>query len=372
MPCLLRMLRTPSSARSLSLIRPIQPCSTQRRPPACAVCCRMRKTFALLSTRPHLRLHPLILLRLRNRTSSCRPKCRPCAKSSWPATGELLTPELMPAPELLSALQHAFATGASPWLPWRSRCTEADAISWHDARRPRTDRQLLRIFLEAEEESPGPTAFVPNSGPIEPTVRKALSVHATALSMLEKVHLLVIKRFNDKFLSFALSVPSDPSLRGPSLQEILAADRAVWQSVHALMRDQSWTLSDSLDETFCRQDMSSALQPRPRVQRPPQPSPTGGQKRKRRSGGGQGGNNRPKPKAKPAASAQQVPAAKAFDKSWFKKVNGIETCVRGALRPLQGSELPAFPPLSGPACQRQALRSEAHRSRTPVHQALTI
>ena len=113
--------------------------------------------------------------------------------ASYP--GELLTPELMPAPELLSALQHAFATGASPWLPWRSRCTEADAISWHDARRPRTDRQLLRSFLEAEEESPGPTAFVPNSGPVEPTVRKALSVHATALSMLEKVHLLVIKRF---------------------------------------------------------------------------------------------------------------------------------------------------------------------------------
>ena len=97
----------------------------------------------------------------------------------------------------------------------------------------------VRSFLEAEEESPGPTAFVPNSGPVEPTVRKALSVHATALAMLEKVHLLVIKRFNDKFLSFALSAPCDQSLRGPSLQEILAADRSVWQSVHSLMRDRS-------------------------------------------------------------------------------------------------------------------------------------
>ena len=54
--------------------------------------------------------------------------------SSYP--GELLTPELTPAPEFLSALQHAFTTGASPYLPWRSRRTEADAISWHDARRP--------------------------------------------------------------------------------------------------------------------------------------------------------------------------------------------------------------------------------------------
>ena len=241
--------------------------------------------------------------------------------ASYP--GELLTPELMPAPELLSALQHAFATGASPWLPWRSRCTEADAISWHDARRPRTDRQLLRSFLEAEEESPGPTAYVPNSGPVEPIVRKALSVHATALAMLEKVHLLVIKRFNDKFLSFALSTPCDQSLRGPSLQEILAADRFVWQSVHALMRDQSWTLSDSLNEIAFCQHMP---QPRPSIPlrgtSAPPPAPPGGQKRKRKSGSGQGGNNRPQPKAKPAASAsaQQVPAAKAFDKSWFKKV----------------------------------------------------
>ena len=77
---------------------------------------------------------------------------RHSAKSSY--SGELLTPEAMPAPEFLSALQHTFTSGASPWLPWRSRCTEAD-------RRPRSDRQLLRTLFEAEEEMPGPTAFVP-------------------------------------------------------------------------------------------------------------------------------------------------------------------------------------------------------------------
>ena len=78
--------------------------------------------------------------------------------------------------------------------------------------------------------------------------------------MLDKVHLLVIKRFNDRLLSFALAVPSDGSLRGPSLQEILAADRAVWQAIHSLLRDHSWSLSDSLNEVaFCRQDIPSAL-----------------------------------------------------------------------------------------------------------------
>ena len=66
--------------------------------------------------------------------------------------------------------------------------------------------------------------------------------------------------------------PPTSRWRGPSLQEILAADRSVWQSVHALTRDQSWSLSDSLNEiAFCRQDMSSALQPRPRAQHAPQP-----------------------------------------------------------------------------------------------------
>ena len=266
-------------------------------------------------------------------------------QSSYP--GELLTPEAMPAPEFLSALQHTFSSGASPWLPWRSRCTEADAISWHDSR-ARSDRQLLRTLLEAEEEAPGPTAFVPQSGPIEPTVRKALSVFATALAMLDKVHLLVIKRFNDKFLSFALAAPSDSSLRGPSLQEILAADRSVWQAIHSLIRDHSWSLADSLNEVaFCRQDIPSALQPRPRAVHvpnprinlpqdpslPPPPSP-GGNRRKRTKSGRGAQPSRPKAKAKSAPSAtasNQVPAAKAFDKSWHKKINGTEVCMRGAL-----------------------------------------
>ena len=128
------------------------------------------------------------------------------------------------------------------------RCTEADAISWHDSRRPRSDRQLLRALLEVD------LPHLCHS-------RAALSVFATALAMLDKVHLLVIKRFND-----------DGSLRGPSLQEILAADRAVWQAIHSLIRDHSWSLSDSLNEVaFCRQDIPSALQPRPRAVHVPNP-----------------------------------------------------------------------------------------------------
>ena len=108
--------------------------------------------------------------------------------------------------------------------------------------------------------------------------------------MLDKVHLLVIKRFNDKFLSFALAVPSDGSLRGPSLQEILSADRAVWQA-----------------STKC-------ACPEPACVRG---APTYNPCRKRTKSGRGAAPGRPKAKAKSTASsagANQVPAANAFDK----------------------------------------------------------
>ena len=228
-------------------------------------------------------------------------------------SAELLTPDTMPSVEFLSAVKHAHASGDSVWIPWQLRATESDALSWQDSRRPRTDRQLLRHFLESEEDLPGPTAFIPSGGPAEPTVRRALSVFATALSMLQIVHLLVVRRFNDKFLHHALSVPSDPSLRGPSLQEILAADRSVWQAVHTLMRENDWTLSDCLNEiAFCRQDIPSCLQPRPRAQHASHsrialdapvdvpPPPAGARKRKRTKGSGKVWTPLPMQRLKPS------------------------------------------------------------------------
>ena len=98
----------------------------------------------------------------------------------------------MPSLEFLSALKQAHDAGDTVWIPWRLRATESDALSWHDSRRPRSDRQLLRYLLKGEEEFAGPTAFVLSGGPAEPTVLRALSVFATALAMLQIVHLLVI------------------------------------------------------------------------------------------------------------------------------------------------------------------------------------
>ena len=87
-----------------------------------------------------------------------------------------------------------------------------------------------------------------------------LSILAVALAMLGDAHLLAVRRFNERFLSYALAQHQDLSLRGPTLQ----ADKAIWTTVSGLVRDHNWSLTDAMNEVgFCWQDVSALLQPRP-------------------------------------------------------------------------------------------------------------
>ena len=151
------------------------------------------------------------------------------------------------------------------WVPWRLRSSEADALHWQESRRPRTDKQLLSLLLP-DDDSSGPSAVVSLSGPAEPTLRRMLSILAVALAMLGDAHLLAVRRVNERFLSYALAQHQDLTLRGPTLQEILSADKAIWNTISGLVRDHNWSLTDAMNEVgSCRQDVSALLQPRPRA-----------------------------------------------------------------------------------------------------------
>ena len=129
-------------------------------------------------------------------------------------------------------------------------------------REPWNDRHFLRQLLDSESEPPAPSVNVNVQGPAEPVVRRALHLFATALAMLDLVHLATIKKFNQRFLDLALHPPIDPTLRPPSLQEILQADRAVWASIFELTTDHAWSLPDALNETrFCGGEMANLPQP---------------------------------------------------------------------------------------------------------------
>ena len=121
-------------------------------------------------------------------------------------------------------------------------------------------------MLNQQELIDIPEASVPSGGPVEPVLLKFQTLLANALAMLQLVHLIVIKKFHYKFNELALANRVDSSLRSPNLQEVLAADKAVWKAVTPAMRDNSWSLSDTMSEVaYCRQNMQSALQPRPRA-----------------------------------------------------------------------------------------------------------
>ena len=140
------------------------------------------------------------------------------------------------------------------------------------------------------------------------------------------------------------------------------------------MRENDWTLSDCLNEiAFCRQDIPSCLQPRPRAQHashsrvasdapadvPPPPAAT--RKRKRTKGSGKGADTFANAKAK-AKSASVRPAAQDFDKSWFKQVNGEEVCMRAALGRKFAHVCPA-PFASGKPCGQKHSAAEHQKTK---------
>ena len=255
--------------------------------------------------------------------------------------GELLTPETTPSLDFLSLLKSHHDTSQSIWVPWRLRTCESDALRWEETRRPRNDRHLLRVLLDSDAEPATASVNLNMQGPPDPILRRSLSLFATALAMLDFVHLATIKRFHDRFLHLALTPPMDQSLRPPSLQEIVHADRTVWLTVSELLRDFGWSLADSLNEVaFCRGDMATLLQPRPRPPRPPPGPPLGKGDRKRLLSLGQqeASSDPPGPKKDPKggrpgakAKATPNPPPKGFDASWHRQINGKEACMRFAI-----------------------------------------
>ena len=256
--------------------------------------------------------------------------------------GELLNSATTPCLEMCAAIKHLHDSACSPWLPWRQRASEADRAAWSESRRPRSDGQLLRALLSDEFEAPAPTSAAGLNGPLESVLRRNLSLFATALAMTKITHLITIKRFTEKFISTALAVPPDPSLRPPTLNEILAADRAVWISVHELVRDHSWSLEDALNEiSTCRQDISALLQPRPRTSKahadPNAPNPRAPNNRRpdrsRSARNDEARKHAPKSKGRGRGkdrsdASSSVPG---FDAAWFQKIGKRELCKRYAL-----------------------------------------
>ena len=88
------------------------------------------------------------------------------------------------------------------------------------------------------------------------------TVFRNTLALCNAAHLANLKLFDARVAEFALAQPGS-GLRGVSTQEVLAADRKLWQAITDLLA-KKWTLDDALYEmTNIRNDIPSLLQPRP-------------------------------------------------------------------------------------------------------------
>ena len=98
-------------------------------------------------------------------------------------------------------------------------------------------------------------------------LRQMFETHSFAMVMAEVAHLSSWKMYYLKFLSLMTHrYDPDTGLRGPTILEAQAADKALTNVAIDLVTERSWSWDDALYEiTHIRADITSLLQPRPKL-----------------------------------------------------------------------------------------------------------
>ena len=147
---------------------------------------------------------------------------------AYPAyPSELVWADIMPSCPFLTLVREHLDAGKFSWIPWRLRSSASDEEQFLERRRPRTDAKLLTRLLQEGQPEEECIASIPQSGPVEPIVRRFWDLLMYAIALNDGAHLLHLRKAAEKFLSIALATPSDRNMRPPSLQEIVEADRAL-------------------------------------------------------------------------------------------------------------------------------------------------
>ena len=248
---------------------------------------------------------------------------------------ELVRSDVMPSSQLLLLVREHLEAKKFSWVPWRLRSSASDEEQFLERRRPRTDAKLLTRLLQEGQPEEECIASVPQSGPVEPIVRRFWDLLMYAIALNDGAHLLHLRKAAEKFISIALATPSDRNMRPPSLQEIVEADRALWLGVATIQADQGWSLTDALAEMiFARPDVYSALAPRLKPNTPPPPpSASGTNKRKQATLPPPPPHKQARPakaKAKAASKKDAAPkvSLKSWPDSWARTVDGKGPCIR--------------------------------------------
>ena len=172
--------------------------------------------------------------------------------------GEILTSDSMPSIRLLSLVHEGLKTRLT-WVPWQYRLSAKLPI--HEAKSHKPLRSEMQILTHAIVDDT-PELSLDHRSLSSGWFLRCQTVFRNALALCNAAHLANLKLFDARVAEFALAQPGS-GLRGVSTQEVLAADRKLWQAITDLLA-KKWTLDDALHEmTNIRNDIPSLLQPRP-------------------------------------------------------------------------------------------------------------
>ena len=177
--------------------------------------------------------------------------------------GEHLDSDCMPSIRLLSLVHMVPVRGSHKiWVPWQMRLSSKqcqDIIEARATRTLRTEAQLISTALFDETPELPVERIRLNAS----WLASKQAVFRNAIALCNGAHLSVLKAFDKKVLDLcAQSMPPSMGLRAANAQELLQADRTLWNEIAKPVAG-GWMLDEALHEVTCvRADMRALLQPR--------------------------------------------------------------------------------------------------------------
>ena len=183
--------------------------------------------------------------------------------------GELLDSDSMPSIRLLSLVHEGLKTRLK-WIPWQYRLSQKqyqEILEAKTTKAVRSEVQLLTaVFMDDQPELSVESRPLLSVGWLMPIQ----TIFRNALALCNAAHLKSLKDFDKKIADLCLKQPDRTcGLRTVTTQELLSADRRMWNTISDLLRE-GWSLDEALHEmTTVRSDIPTLLQWRPAQPRLP-------------------------------------------------------------------------------------------------------
>ena len=186
---------------------------------------------------------------------------------SYPA--EPLTHETMPSQRLLALVHQSIAKSHWKWIPWKYRTSlhkEEELQSTRSSKVPKLENLNLHNILMDEV----PSIDISNTTMGLHALRVTFNVYNNAVALCEGAHLANLKAYSMKFMSLLTTkYDIESGLRSPTITEAQNADKMIAGIMMDLINDRGWSHDQALHEmTRMRSELTTYLQPRPRVAKP--------------------------------------------------------------------------------------------------------